>query len=114
MGHPRQLSGTRQFLLDWIVYLSFRSLSLCLFHKVGSALCDDQRAGLSLREKCPYSEFFWSKFSCIWTEYGEIIRTSPYSVRMRENMDQKNSEYGHFSRNVSFYIAAKIVSTNIL
>ena len=23
---------------------------------------------------------------------------SPYSVRMRENTDQKNSEYGHFSR----------------
>ena len=22
----------------------------------------------------------------------------PYSVRMRENSDQKNSEYGHFSR----------------
>ena len=22
--------------------------------------------------KCPYSEFFWSAFSCIRTEYGEI------------------------------------------
>ena len=31
----------------------------------------------SLREKCPYSEFFWSVFSRIWT-------ISPYSVRMRE------------------------------
>ena len=26
-----------------------------------------------------------------------LLRISPYSVRMRENMDQKNSEYGHFS-----------------
>ena len=52
----------------------------------------------TLREKCPYSEFFWSIFSHIWTEYGEILRISPYSVRMRENTDQKNSEYGHFSR----------------
>ena len=25
-------------------------------------------------------------------------RISPYSFRMRENTDQKNSEYGHFSR----------------
>ena len=25
----------------------------------------------SLREKCPYSEFFWSVFFRIWTEYGE-------------------------------------------
>ena len=39
----------------------------------------------TLRETCPYSEFFWSVFSRIWTEYGEI------------NTDQKNSEHGHFS-----------------
>ena len=26
----------------------------------------------SLREKCPYSELFWSVFSRIRTEYGEI------------------------------------------
>ena len=51
-----------------------------------------------LCEKCPYSEFFWSVFSRIWTEYGEILHISPYSVRMRENMNLKNSEYRHFSR----------------
>ena len=28
---------------------------------------------ITLREKCPYSEFFWSIFSRIWTEYGEKI-----------------------------------------
>ena len=43
-------------------------------------------------------ELFWSVFSRIWTEYREILRISPYSVRMRENADQKNSESGHFSR----------------
>ena len=26
----------------------------------------------ALRSKCPYSELFWSVFSRIWTEYGEI------------------------------------------
>ena len=26
-----------------------------------------------------------------------ILRISPYSVRIRENTDQKNSEYKHFS-----------------
>ena len=31
-----------------------------------------------LREKCPYLEFFWSIFSRIWTEYGEISVT-PYT-----------------------------------
>ena len=52
----------------------------------------------TLREKCPYSELVWSAFSRIRTEYGEIIRISPYSVRMRGNADQNNSEYGHFLR----------------
>ena len=58
---------------------------------------------LTLRKKYPYSELFWSVFCRIWTEYGEI----PYSVRMRENTDQNNSEYKHFSRSVS-YIGLKI------
>ena len=54
---------------------------------------------LPLREKCPYSELFWSAFSRIRTEYGEIRSIFPYSVRMRENADQNNSEYGHFLHN---------------
>ena len=33
-------------------------------------------------------------FLGIRTEYGKILRNSPYSVQMRE---QKNSEYGHFT-----------------
>ena len=49
-----------------------------------------------MREKCPYSELFWSGYSRIWTEYGAILRISPYSVRMRENAYQNNSEYGQF------------------
>ena len=53
---------------------------------------------LSLREKCPYSESFWSAFSRIRNEYGESI--SPYLVKMQENAGQNNSEYGHFLRSV--------------
>ena len=51
----------------------------------------------ALRKKCPYSELFWSAFSGIRTEYGEILSISPYSVRMREKAGQNNTEYGHFS-----------------
>ena len=29
-----------------------------------------------------------------------MLRISPYSVRMRENKGQNNSEYGHFLRSV--------------
>ena len=41
---------------------------------------------------------FLTVFSCIWTEYGKTRAISPYSVKMKENTEQKNSEYGHFSR----------------
>ena len=52
----------------------------------------------SLRTNCPQLEHkvgvILVRISRIWTECGEI----PYSIRMRENMDQNNSEYGHFLR----------------
>ena len=50
-----------------------------------------------LHKKYPYSKLFWSVFSSVQTEYGEILGISPYSVRKRENTDQNNSEYIHFS-----------------
>ena len=58
--------------------------------------------GLTSREKCPYSEFFSSVFSLIQTEYGEIQSIFPYSVRLRENTEQRNSEYRHFSRSLIY------------
>ena len=51
-----------------------------------------------MRKKWSYSEFFSSAFSRIRTEYREVFRISPYSIQMRENVDQNNSKYGHFSR----------------
>ena len=45
-----------------------------------------------------WDTLFWSVFSCIRSEYEMIRSISTYSVWMLENMDQKNSEYGHFSR----------------
>ena len=40
--------------------------------------------------------FFWSLFSRIWTEYGEIRSVSQYSVRMRDDTDQKKTPYLDF------------------
>ena len=51
--------------------------------------------------KFPYSELFSSAFSRIRTKYGEILRVSPYSVRMPQNADQNNSEYGNVLRCVN-------------
>ena len=33
-----------------------------------------------------------------WFPSGNLRRKAPYSVQMRENTDQKNSEYGQFLR----------------
>ena len=58
-------------------------------------------ANIKLHGKCRHSELLWSVFSRIRTEYGEVLRVSPYSVRMRENRDQKNSKYENFLRSVN-------------
>ena len=45
--------------------------------------------------------YFWFAFSCIWTEYGDLLRKSLYSIRIQEKRTRNNSIYGHFSRSVS-------------
>ena len=49
---------------------------------------------LTLCKKCSYSELFWSAFS--------RRDSAGNAVLMRENADQNNSEYRHFSRSVEF------------
>ena len=44
----------------------------------------------TLREKCPYLVIFWSVFLGICIEYDDLQSKSLYSVRMQENVDQKN------------------------
>ena len=34
--------------------------------------------------------FFWSVFSSIQTEYGDLLRESSCSVQMQENTNKKN------------------------
>ena len=44
---------------------------------VGVPIGDEISRKFALSEKCP------NAFSCIRTEYGEILRISPHSVQMR-------------------------------
>ena len=57
-----------------------------------------------LRRNCPYSEFLWSAFSRIRTEYGDICSISWYSVKMRETSDQNNSKYGNLLCSVTYFL----------
>ena len=42
----------------------------------------------------------------------ERYRISPYSVRMRENTEQNNSEYGHFLHSETFNKIPLVISVN--
>ena len=46
-----------------------------------------------------------SAFPRIRTEYGDLLYKFPYSVQTQENADQRNSEYRHFSRSESDFMA---------
>ena len=59
--------------------------------------------GLLHWKMCSYLKFWWSLFSRIRIEYGEIRSISPYSVQMWEKTDQKNSKYGHLSRSIKYW-----------
>ena len=39
-------------------------------------------------ESAQIQSFFWSVFSCIWTEYEDLLHKSPYLAQMQENSDQ--------------------------
>ena len=49
---------------------------------------------LTQHKRCLYSEFFWSAFSWIQTEYGDL---------------QKNFEYGHFLRSIICWCHSTII-----
>ena len=44
-------------------------------------ICQTSLMEYWLHEKSPNTEFFWSVFSCIPTNYGDLRRKFPYSVR---------------------------------
>ena len=50
-------------------------------------------------DKCPNTEFFLVRIFLFRIEYGDLRSKSPYSVRKRENTDQRKLRiFEHFSR----------------
>ena len=63
---------------------------------------------------CVKSVLIWSFSGPYFTAFRlnmESCSVSPYSVRMRENTDQKNSEYGHYARSVNHVLNNPIFHT---
>ena len=44
---------------------------------------------MTVRENCPNAEFFLVRIFLYWTEFGDLLRESLYSIRVQENTDQK-------------------------
>ena len=69
---------------------------------------------ITLRENCLYSELFCSAFPSFGLNTERYVRISHYSVQMRENADQNNSEYVHFLRSVTLIsIIFNIVNSTV-
>ena len=55
------------------IFLGKFSSVFFLFSKLKDTISSIAFFKVSLRENCPYLDLFWSVFSRIWTEYGEIL-----------------------------------------
>ena len=77
------------YVYNWICEESFISEHSCsnLLHKFAST--DVISASLHCVKNVQIRSFFWSVFSHIRTEYGDLLCKPMYSVRMRKNKDQK-------------------------
>ena len=89
--------------LERIVYKSnyckncsnFSCINLILSNKQSFLKAKTFETGLSDLHKMHWVKsdqmriYFWSVFSCIRTEYRDLLRKSPYSVRIQENTGQK-------------------------
>ena len=51
---------------------------------------------VTVREKSPNTVIFWFIFSCIRSEYGDLLCKSLYSIRIQEMRIRENSVFGHF------------------
>ena len=92
---------TTGFLIDYSYFKDYnRMAAIDLCKQQALDANRKQYNKVTLRKKCPYSELFWSVFSRIPTEYGNLLHESPNSVQMLEITDQKYSQYGHFSHSL--------------
>ena len=83
----------------WVFELSFQKLSGKIYW-----------LNSTTREYGEHCKFFhWGFDGTQWS----LRKKCPYSVRIRENTDQNNSEYGHFSHWVFSLGGAKILAKTL-
>ena len=94
-------------LLMLLAKFHFFAFSLSLFLYIHKKTTE-ALLGIHCVKSVQIWSFFWSVFSRICTEYGEIRSTSLYSVQMRKNTNQKKTPYLD-----SFYAVIQLFSSSI-
>ena len=83
------------FIKNGIIYMNLRFIyfkDFNIFFKTVRS-CRQRQGKTTLRKKCPYLELFWSVFSGIWTEFGEMGSVCPHPVRTRGNAGQNTDTF---------------------
>ena len=114
------MRGVLRTLLRFTAELLVKIVEPLAISEKSSALDAWQRSkykGLHCVKSVCILSFLWLAFSSIQTEYGEIRSIFPYSFQMRDNVDQKNSEYRHFSHSsndsrISIFLSKRLIKYN--
>ena len=69
---------------------------------------------LTLREKCPNTELFLVRIFLLRTEYGDLLRKSPYLVRIYLVRIQENTEQKQLRIWVLFTQCKEVISINFI
>ena len=78
--------------------VAFRTISIAIksqYYRLVNDIKVTEVVLLTLHEKLLQSEFFWSVFCRIWTEYGEILcirRDTPYFTKFSPNGEKYGPE----------------------
>ena len=68
----------------------------------------------ALRKKCPYLELFWSAFSCIRTEYGEIVNLLSAALYIWFMLKNFPKIYPNITRVLNHLVTTQIATTDFL
>ena len=91
------LRYAKDFMGNFQKYITIGHLKTVVLQKAGHW----HRRYFLLHKMCPYSELFLSAYPRIWTESGDSQSKYCIQYECGKNSDLKNTDYRHFSRNVS-------------
>ena len=88
---PQQSIVVSEFCNKMFV-LAIKHVKLVKYDKYFLFFSDSEKLeNIAITQYCVKSvrSFFWSVFSCIRSEHGDLLRKYLYSVRIQEDVDQK-------------------------